>query len=139
MEAYRNAASGEELEQRIFFSDARTGPVTEVAGAGSIGAARFPGCAYCHEVTPAESGAPLVSHPFIPDRWLIRGQFDHSKHFKIACAQCHDAIHSHETADVILPSKATCVECHSPKGGVASSCSTCHSYHTPQKNAVALK
>lgn len=131
--------SGEVLERRIFFSDAHTGPVTQEAGTGPVGAARFPGCAYCHEVTPSENGAPVVSHPFIPDRWLIRGQFDHSKHFKIACAQCHDAVHSRETSDVILPSKATCVECHSPKGGVASSCSTCHSYHTPQKNTVALK
>ncbi len=131
--------SGEELERRIFFSDARTGPVTQVAGTDSIGAARFPGCAYCHEVTPSENGPPMVSHPYIPDRWLIRGQFDHSKHFKIACTQCHDAVHSRETSDVILPSKTTCVECHSPKSGVASSCSTCHSYHTPQAKTVALK
>lgn len=127
--------SGEELERRIFFSDARTGPVAEEAGAGPIGAARFPGCAYCHEVTETGNGVPVVIPPVIPDRWLIRGQFDHSKHFKIACAECHDAVHSRETADVILPSKASCVECHSPKGGVASSCSTCHSYHTPQKRS----
>jgi hypothetical protein len=131
--------SGEELERRIFFSDAHTGPVTQVAGTGEIGAARFPGCAYCHEVTSSENSAPLVSHPFIPDRWLVRGQFDHSKHFKIACAQCHDALHSRDTADVLLPSKASCVECHSPKGGVASSCSTCHSYHTPRRETVAME
>ena len=131
--------SGEELERRIFFSDAHTGPATQVAGADVLGAARFPGCAYCHEVTPSENSAPLVSRPFLPDRWLIRGQFDHSKHFKVSCTQCHDALHSRDTADVLLPTKETCVECHSPKGGVASSCSTCHSYHTPQKQTVALK
>lgn len=128
--------SGEELERRIFFSDARTGPVTQVAGSDAIGAARFPGCAYCHEVKPSEGGAPLVTPPVIPDRWLIRGQFDHSKHFKIACAQCHDAVHSQLTSDVILPSKTTCVECHSPKGGVASSCSTCHTYHSARKEVA---
>jgi hypothetical protein len=131
--------SGEELERRVFFSDARTGPVTQVAGAGSLGAAKFPGCAYCHEVGASPNSAPAVTPPVIPDRWLIRGQFDHSKHFKIACAQCHDAVHSRDTADVLLPAKASCVECHSPKGGVASNCSTCHSYHTPQKQTVALK
>jgi hypothetical protein len=131
--------SGEELERRIFFSDARTGPVIQIAGTDTFGAARFPGCAYCHEVTPSESSVPVVSRPFIPDRWLIRGQFDHSKHFKIACAQCHDAAHSRDTADVLLPTKQSCVECHSPKGGVVSSCSTCHSYHTAQKQTVALK
>ena len=131
--------SGEELERRVFFSDAQTGPVTQVAGTDALGAARFPGCAYCHEVTPAENSTPIVSRPFIPDRWLIRGQFDHSKHFKVACTQCHEALHSHDTADILLPTKQSCAECHSPRGGVASSCSTCHSYHTPQKQSVALK
>jgi hypothetical protein len=128
--------SGEELERRIFFSDANTGPVTQIAGTDARGAARFPGCAYCHEVTALQNGAPAVSQPFIADRWLIRGQFDHSKHFKIACTQCHDAQHSRETADVILPSKQNCVECHSPKGGVASSCSTCHTFHSAKKEMV---
>ena len=131
--------SGEELERRIFFSDAHTGPAMQVAGTDALGAARFPGCAYCHEVTPSENSTPIVSQPFLPDRWLIRGQFDHSKHFKVSCTQCHDALHSRDTADVLLPTKQTCVECHSPKGGVESSCSTCHSYHTPQKQTVALK
>jgi hypothetical protein len=130
--------SGEELERRVFFSDAHTGPVTGVAGLGSTGAARFPGCAYCHSVAALDEGTPTVSQPFIPDRWLIRGQFDHSKHFKIACTQCHDATHSRDTADILLPSKQSCVECHSPKGGVANSCSTCHGYHTTRNN-IAMK
>lgn len=129
--------SGEELERRVFFSDARSGPVTQVAGTIATGAARFPGCAYCHEVSSSADGAPIVTAPVIPDRWLIRGQFDHSKHFKIACTQCHDAEHSRETADVILPSKTTCVQCHSPKGGVASSCSTCHTFHSARKDFVS--
>jgi hypothetical protein len=139
MQIRERYGSGEELERRIFFSDAHSGPVTQVAGTDALGAARFPGCAYCHEVTPSDNSAPLVSRPFLPDRWLIRGQFDHSKHFKVACTQCHDALHSRDTADVLLPTKQSCVECHSTKGGVASSCSTCHSYHTPQKQTVALK
>lgn len=130
--------SGEELERRIFFSDAKSGPVIQVAGAGATGAARFPGCAYCHQVAEDENGVPAVSQPFIPDRWLIRGQFDHSKHFKMSCTQCHDALHSSETADVLLPSQQSCVQCHSPKGGVASSCSTCHTFHSAKKEMVAL-
>src|SRR5437667_5138220 len=125
-------ASGEELEQRVFSSDARTGPVSKVAGLGTLGPARFPGCAYCHQV-PEVEGAPAVIKPVITDRWLVRGGFDHSKHFKVDCVRCHDAAHSRETSDVLLPTKATCVECHSPQGGVASNCSECHSYHTPRK------
>jgi hypothetical protein len=70
------------------------------------------------------------------DRWLVHGGFNHSKHFKVDCVQCHDAVHSRETSDVLLPAKATCVECHSPQGGVASNCSECHSYHTPRRETA---
>ena len=102
------------------------------------GRARFPGCAYCHEVKAVANGAPAVTKPVIIDRWLTRGSFNHAKHLLIDCAKCHEVLHSTQTADVLLPSKATCVECHSPKGGVANGCSTCHSYHAPM-NSVALK
>jgi hypothetical protein len=131
--------SGEELERRVFFSDAHTGPAVQVAGATGVGAAPFPGCAYCHQVTEADNAAPMVTRPFLPDRWLIRGRFDHGKHFKISCTQCHDALHSRETADILLPSQQSCVECHSPKGGVASNCSTCHTFHSAKKEIVALQ
>lgn len=130
--------SGEALEQRVFFGDARNAPVANVAGQGNRGPAKFPGCAYCHTVSAAENGAPDVSQPFIPDRWLVRGAFDHGKHFKVACATCHDATHSRETSDVLLPTKQSCAECHSPQGGVAHSCSTCHSYHSPRRAAAVV-
>jgi hypothetical protein len=76
---------------------------------------------------------------------MIRGEFDHSKHLvsanraggKILCSECHQVEHSRLTSDVLLPSKQTCVKCHSPEGGVSDSCSTCHSYHTVRKDAVA--
>jgi hypothetical protein len=129
-------ASGEELERRVFFSEARTGPISKVAGLGGLGAARFPGCAYCHPVAAVTEGAPEVSQPVIADRWFVRGAFNHSKHFKVDCVQCHDATQSRETSDVLLPAKASCVECHSPQGGVASNCSECHSYHTPRKQTT---
>jgi hypothetical protein len=132
-------ASGEELEQRVFFGDARTAPTVNVAAQGARGPTRFPGCAYCHTVAASETGTPQVSQPYIPDRWLVRGEFDHGKHFKVACVKCHNTERSKETSDVLLPTKQTCAECHSSRGGVANSCSTCHSYHTPRKNAVAKK
>lgn len=132
-------ASGEELEQRVFFGDARTAPVANVVAQGDRGPSKFPGCAYCHTVAPSETGPPRVSQPVIPDRWLIRGEFDHGKHFKIACVKCHDVGRSRETSDVLLPTKASCTECHSPQGGVANSCSTCHSYHTPRADHSPLR
>jgi hypothetical protein len=36
---------------------------------------------------------------------------------------------SERTADINLPGIKSCVECHSPKGGIAHACSTCHVYH----------
>ncbi|HZV35439.1 MAG TPA: hypothetical protein VFB72_12775, partial [Verrucomicrobiae bacterium] len=113
--------SGEELEQRVFFGDS------------AQGRAQFPACTYCHEVKAATNAdaAPVVTKPVIMDRWLSHGNFNHAKHLTIGCAQCHEVLHSTQTSDVLLPSKNICAECHSPKGGVASACSTCHSYHVP--------
>jgi hypothetical protein len=130
-------ASGEELERSVFFNEKRRGP---------DGPAIFPGCAYCHEVKPSQNGAPQITPPLIPDRWLVRGSFDHSKHVqniqslpKMDCAVCHDAQHSREASDVLLPSKQTCAMCHTPATGVASSCSTCHDYHAQPKGQVLTR
>ena len=93
--------------------------------------ARFAGCAYCHEVKPGGAdGLPQIARVFTPDRWLIRGEFNHAKHAIVGCTECHAAQTSRRTADIILPTKQSCTECHSPQGGVSQSCSTCHSYHT---------
>jgi predicted CXXCH cytochrome family protein len=67
----------------------------------------------------------------MPDRWMVRAHFNHAKHTSVTCVKCHDAAKSADTADVIMPAKATCAECHSPKGKVANNCAFCHSYHTP--------
>jgi hypothetical protein len=133
----QDSGSGEVLEEKIFFSDAKRGPVARVGNLSSEGAARFPGCAYCHQVTSSQGSAPIVTPPVIPDRWLVRSRFDHGKHFKVSCEKCHDVKRSRDTSDILLPSKRTCVECHSPQGGVANNCSTCHSYHSPRREIVA--
>ncbi len=130
--------SGENLEQEVFFSDAKLGPAGRVGQLNERGRARFPGCAYCHQVKPVADGAPSVTKPVIMDRWLTRGAFDHSKHLLMDCSKCHEASRSTQTADILLPSQSICAECHSPKGGVANACSTCHSYHAPA-TSLALK
>jgi len=38
---------------------------------------------------------------------------------------------SRDTADVLMPTKANCVTCHSPQGKVVAECSTCHTFHAP--------
>lgn len=113
---------GTNLEREIFFSALRKAP---------DGRTKFDGCATCHEVKPNSVAVPLITQPSIPDRWMIRAHFHHAKHASVACAKCHDALKSSDTADVIMPAKTSCVECHGPKGRVASNCSFCHSYHAP--------
>ena len=124
--------SGENLEQQIFFATDPSKQLAVGASPGGVSArARFAGCAYCHEVKPgAGDGLPQITRPQTPDRWLIRGEFNHAKHAIVSCQECHAAEKSRFTADILLPTKQSCTECHSPRGGVSQSCSTCHSYHT---------
>jgi hypothetical protein len=129
------------LEQRVFLSNARYAPTAKIAGLSGQGASTFPGCAKCHEVREgsSEGDIPLVSKPFIPERWLTRGKFDHGKHLNLACDKCHNAEHSHMTSDILLPAKAVCANCHSSQGGVANNCSTCHNYHLSHKETLVAR
>jgi hypothetical protein len=121
--------SREELERRVFFSTSTHSPASATGTVSGPARALYPGCAYCHEVKPAANAIAAVTPAAIPDRWLPHGDFTHFKHTQIACATCHAAGASKETADLILPSKVSCATCHSPAGGVRHSCSTCHAYH----------
>jgi hypothetical protein len=117
--------SGEKLEEQVFFSSAKKSLDER---------ALYPGCAYCHEVQPRGELVPAITQPRIPDRWFVRGRFDHSKHLTVDCVRCHEASKSEKTEDILLPKKSSCVTCHSPKGGARSDCATCHGFHsTPTK------
>jgi hypothetical protein len=90
-----------------------------------------------------------IDPPRIPDRWMERSHFSHDSHRVAACSYCHQDFSTHPpravgesfaTSDVLMPSIATCRECHgegatvsvlSPKSGagVASRCVDCHDYH----------
>jgi predicted CXXCH cytochrome family protein len=121
---------GTNLEREIFFTASRK---------SSDGRAKFDGCATCHEVTLNAAMTPTVTAVSIPDRWMIHARFNHAKHTSVVCTKCHDAMKSTDTGDVIMPAKATCVECHSPKGRVASDCSFCHSYHATTRNGFGTQ
>lgn len=117
--------TGEDLEHMVFFSDK-----------GSRFAdgqrAAFTGCAVCHEVKAAESenATPKIEKVGVPTRWMTLGKFDHSLHQKgLTCLDCHDVMNSELTSDLNLPSIQSCVDCHSPKGGIDHRCTTCHTYH----------
>lgn len=130
--------TGQQLENAVFFSGLEYGPTLHV-GQEKIAETRsgLTGCAYCHEVKESRTGIPLVTAPVIPDRWYSRSRFDHSKHINLACARCHEAEQSTKTSDILLPAQNNCLECHSTKGRVAQTCTTCHDYHAPTQTITA--
>ncbi len=132
--------SGEELERAVFFEKDPYRPQRQTAAASR---ANYAGCALCHDVKPDRNGAPALTKPILVDRWMPQARFNHAKHQvdpvtqeKLDCNRCHRALVSRETSDVLMPAKADCVTCHSPKGKVASECITCHAYHAPPQVAA---
>jgi predicted CXXCH cytochrome family protein len=101
-------------------------------------------CIVCHEVgrtvIPGETGAQTswtVAPVHIVTAWLPKARFNHSKHStgNFKCADCHDVEKSHSSADIAMPTIATCRNCHGgnePSGNkIASTCVTCHGFHLP--------
>jgi hypothetical protein len=125
--------SGDNVEQQVFMSTDRWAPVASVGGSPTLGAAPFPGCASCHEVKESAPEHYEVTRPTVPERWMVRGNFNHAKHTQRNCRECHEVEKSSLTSDINLPHKKLCANCHSPKGGVVHSCSTCHSFHTTHR------
>lgn len=126
--------SGEDFERQIFFTVDPYKPQRS-GETGTRGS--FYGCAFCHEVKPVPNTAPVITKPILVDRWMVRSDFDHAKHVSVKCDDCHHAMQSRDTADVLMPAKANCVTCHSPQGKVAAECITCHTFHAPPAAAVA--
>ncbi len=122
---------GADLEKDVFYADAKTVNLQGVMPGTERDRALFPGCAYCHEVmTPSLTLEPVVIKPVTPDRWYVHARFDHAAHITMSCEACHGmALESEKTSDINLPDKASCVTCHSARGGVAGTCATCHDYH----------
>lgn len=87
-------------------------------------------CALCHPVQRS-GGKVTATAPEIPMQWLQHAKFTHGPHVKVACETCHDsARRSTNTADVLMPGRNRCTECHGLQPGrTASRCTTCHEYH----------
>jgi hypothetical protein len=123
----------QEFERAVFFE---TDPYKPQRQTAARTRANFAGCAFCHEVK-MEKRVPVVTNPILVDRWMPQAHFNHAKHTSVKCDDCHHASKSKETSDVLMPKKADCVTCHSPKGKVVSECITCHAYHAPPQVAAA--
>lgn len=91
-------------------------------------------CKECH--TLKFGGVlPEVPKAQITVRWLPHSVFSHEPHRMLDCAACHtQAPKSKETSDLLLPSIATCRQCHAsqqatPTDAAQARCSECHQYH----------
>ncbi|MEY2556784.1 MAG: hypothetical protein QOE34_209 [Verrucomicrobiota bacterium] len=132
--------TGEELERAVFFE---TDPYKPQRQTAAPTRANYAGCALCHDVKADRNAFPALTKPVLIDRWMPQAKFNHAKHQvdpvtheKLDCNKCHRALMSRETSDVLMPAKADCVTCHSPKGKVVSECITCHGYHAPAQMAA---
>jgi pSer/pThr/pTyr-binding forkhead associated (FHA) protein len=96
-------------------------------------------CAVCHKIETRGQQLAAVP-PVIPATWLASAGFTHGKHQTVDCETCHRGVReSVSTADVLMPRRAECMTCHSPRGETAqagSSCRTCHEYHLHTKRTV---
>ncbi len=112
-------------------------------------------CALCHDIDksedPKEQPWSIVS-PQIPDRWYKHSWFRHDSHRMLSCVECHnDLISGHpvyesaSTGDVLMPTRASCVQCHRTGFvekigdsdvhllGARVDCVECHGYHDYSK------
>ncbi len=120
--------TGEQLERSVFFADMKG----EIPGGLR---APFAGCATCHEVSEPKSdnATPEIKKVSVPDRWMTLGKFNHEMHQKgLSCLDCHNVMTSELTRDLNLPSIKSCVDCHSPQGGIDHRCIRCHTFHNDQ-------
>ncbi len=93
------------------------------------------GCAYCHAVEEraGAKGLPVYRKSSLPERWFPHSRFGHTAHRMLSCVSCHaGAPASAKTADVLMPTKETCQQCHAPRGGARHDCAECHLYHDPK-------
>lgn len=99
-------------------------------------------CFDCHTVTPVGTGLNYRVAPVsLPQRYLLKGWFDHRAHRTQTCVGCHAANGSNSSADLLLPRIAECRTCHAGDtahaGQVRSTCAMCHSYHMDPAGAAA--
>jgi hypothetical protein len=101
-------------------------------------------CVVCHEVQ-ADPAAPVADRyrirpVAVTAAWMPAAKFSHAAHGTALtpCATCHAAERSDAATDVLMPTLATCRDCHTgsaaPTGQgnrLATGCMTCHDFHRP--------
>lgn len=116
------------------------------------------GCITCHEVEKMKI-KPLKGQKNSTTNWLVKsvklnndwfsqGRFDHASHLNLRdaseqeiCSDCHKALDSDTSADILIPGRKNCLECHDDTAdhAVELNCVACHSYHVTGNQAIWLK
>jgi predicted CXXCH cytochrome family protein len=91
-------------------------------------------CTICHEISEVDNAAvPWQVTPVkINNSWMPLHVFSHSKHKNMTCEGCHDAEHSADAGDVLMPDLGSCRSCHGGEHAdnlLQSTCITCHEFH----------
>ena len=101
------------------------------------------GCVTCHRVEDLGTDdlyGRFQVHPVrLTDDFYADARFDHASHRThpllegdAVCGDCHDAAGSSTSADVLLPGREGCTDCHgdaSVADVVVLACGDCHGYH----------
>lgn len=100
------------------------------------------GCGYCHNTidvnkSDAKKGDTLpwkVMPVALNQDWFSKAHFNHALHRTQKCQSCHKVDESETSADVAMPDRKSCLQCHSgnnPKHKrITSSCMSCHDFHS---------
>lgn len=114
------------------------------------------GCITCHRVDDAGGDDIYNRFQVYPVRlvsdYLPAAHFNHVSHLTqkgatgdAACASCHAAAKSSDSADLMIPDIDNCVQCHSADErnearpvSVELACIGCHAYH-PDASLIALR
>lgn len=97
-------------------------------------------CHDCHEIQKTDDSQDpwRVLPARLTSGWMPAARFSHARHQTAlsSCGKCHDALHSDDASDVLMPAIGVCRECHG--GGemrhgeadlVQSGCTMCHGFH----------
>jgi predicted CXXCH cytochrome family protein len=88
-------------------------------------------CGECHIPSGDGGVMPVFQH----SDYFLNARFDHEAHEQEDCTTCHAADQSDSATDLLMPTLASCRECHSGaeavQAEVPSTCAMCHSYHPP--------
>ena len=101
------------------------------------------GCAYCHTVVKGKPDDKLpwkITPLSINDDWFSKAQFNHGAHRTQQCISCHNVEESESSADVAIPDRQSCLQCHSGKTPkhkrIASNCMSCHNFHQAHQSIL---